>query len=416
MSRVLVVKSDNGSWSIAENDFIMIDFGPVEGTWVNCFGSVSPWKTPLSSEELYFDDTSQWNNPEFEDYNSRATLVRQLGCYPNPYDYGFNVEITEPTSHNPAPVKHLAMGRYSHENSVVMPDEKTVYLSDDGTGGVFFKFVADQPGDLSSGTLYAAKMTQDEGKDPATTGFDIHWMELAHGSNSEIGSWIDEYDGLEPRDYVAGATSYIPDDAEVKAWADREAKDDRAAFLETRKAAAAKGATVEFRHMEGVMINYAAVADHSVPLMYMAMSEVGKTMSDDEGDVRLNENLCGVVYEMPLGQDYNVTRMEPAVAGFGQPICRDQPVRRGRHRQPRQPARAARRPGAHWRGHQTTRKQHAVGLGSDSRGELNRRRRRNLFELMDQASAPTWPRTAASLGHPPRLAGSGRRNRERPRR
>jgi hypothetical protein len=51
--------------------------------------------------------------------------------------------------------------------------------------------------------------------------------------------------------------------------------------------------------------------------MYMAMSEVGKTMSDDEGDVRLNENLCGVVYEMPLGQDYNVTRMEPAVAGFG---------------------------------------------------------------------------------------------------
>jgi uncharacterized protein len=42
--------------------------------------------------------------------------------------------------------------------------------------------------------------------------------------------------------------------------------------------------------MEGVMINYAAVADHSVPLMYTAMSEVGKTMSDDEGDVRLNEN------------------------------------------------------------------------------------------------------------------------------
>jgi uncharacterized protein len=139
MSRVLIVKSDNGSWSIAENDFIMIDFGPVEGTWVNCFGSVSPWKTPLSSEELYFDDTSQWNKLEFEDYNSRATLARQLGCYPNPYDYGFNVEITEPTSHNPAPVKHLAMGRYSHENSVVMPDEKTVYLSDDGTGGVFFK-------------------------------------------------------------------------------------------------------------------------------------------------------------------------------------------------------------------------------------------------------------------------------------
>ena len=27
------------------------------------FGSLSPWGTPLLSEELYFEDTIDWNNP-----------------------------------------------------------------------------------------------------------------------------------------------------------------------------------------------------------------------------------------------------------------------------------------------------------------------------------------------------------------
>ena len=42
----------------------------------------------------------------------------------------------------------------------VMPDKRTVYITDDSTNGMFLKFVADAAGDLSSGRLYAAKMTQ----------------------------------------------------------------------------------------------------------------------------------------------------------------------------------------------------------------------------------------------------------------
>lgn len=34
-----------------------------------------------------------------------------------------------------------------------MPDNKTVYITDDGTNVGFFKFVADKPKDLSSGGL-----------------------------------------------------------------------------------------------------------------------------------------------------------------------------------------------------------------------------------------------------------------------
>jgi secreted PhoX family phosphatase len=313
MSRIKLMKGDDGSWQVDQDDVMMVDFSPVKGTWVNCFGSLSPWNTPLTSEELYFDDTAEWNNPEYEYHDQQLTLAEHVGTYPNPYDYGYIVELTDPTG-SVTPVKHFTMGRYSHENSVVMPDNKTAYLSDDGTGVVFFKFVADEAGDLSAGTLYGAKVTQDEGDDPATVGFDVEWVELAHGDDGTIQGWIREYDGITPDDYQAEGNNYITDE-EIAAWANGEAADDRAAFLESRKAAVAKGATGEFRKMEGVQINYEAAKNGSVPIVYMAMSEVNKTMADDEGAIQLTANDCGVVYAMALDENWNVSRMEPAVAG-----------------------------------------------------------------------------------------------------
>ncbi|MEX5729560.1 secreted PhoX family phosphatase [Rhodovulum iodosum] len=315
MSRVKLARAEDGTWSVDETDAMMLDFSGVHGTWVNCFGTLSPWNTPLTSEELYFDDTAEWNNPEYKYIGDVAGLEEYLGEYPNPYRYGYIVEINNPAG-KPVPTKLFALGRFSHENSVVMPDRKTVYLSDDGTDVVFYKFVADRAGDLSSGTLYAAKMTQmaEPGTAAAEAGFQISWIELAHGSNAEIAGWVAEYDGITQDDFAAGKSSYISD-ADVAAWARGEAADNRAAFLESRKAAKAKGATAEFRKMEGVNINLDAAADGSVPYMYMAMSEVAKGMSDDAGDIQVAENKCGVVYEMRLDRNYNVSMMTPAVAG-----------------------------------------------------------------------------------------------------
>ncbi|WP_150522543.1 alkaline phosphatase PhoX [Roseibium sediminis] len=315
MSRVKLTRADDGKWSTDSRKSSMVDFSGVGGTWINCFGTVSPWVTPLTSEELYFDNTSDWNNPEYKEISDVLDLAKYKGSYPNPYDYGFIVEIKDPAG-RAAPVKHKAMGRYSHENTVVMPDQKTAYLSDDGTGVVFFKFVADRAGDLSSGTLYAAKASQmgEPGADPATTGFQISWIELAHGSNDEIASWVSDYDGISQDNFKAGETSYISDE-EIAAWARGEAADNRVAFLETRKAAAAKGATAEFRKMEGVNINLKGAANGTAPFMYMAMSEVAKTMADDKGDIQLTENKCGVVYRMKLDSNYNVHAMVPAIAG-----------------------------------------------------------------------------------------------------
>lgn len=314
MSRVKMTRAADGTWTVDRSDARMLDFSGVRGTWVNCFGTLSPWGTPLTSEELYFDDTADWNNPYYKYISGPEALEQYLGTYPNPYDYGLIVEITDPAG-AATPVKRRALGRFSHENAVVMPDQRTVYLSDDGLDTVFFKFVADRAGDLSAGTLFAAKATQmgAPGADAASTPLKLEWIELAHGTDTQIDGWVRDYDGISQDDH--GDDSSYLSDADVVAWAEGKATDDRAAFLESRKAAKAKGATAEFRKMEGVNIHYEGARDGSVPYMYMAMSEVTKGMSDSKGDLQLGEARCGVVYQMRLDGAYNVDRMVPVVAG-----------------------------------------------------------------------------------------------------
>lgn len=308
LSRLRVSRPAPGEpWTVerAEN----LDVRGMAGTWRNCFGTRSPWGTPLSAEELYYQHTARWNSPDPGAGVER--LAAYLGAYPNPYRYGYIVEVTEPTSSSPTPVKQFAMGRANHENAVVMADERTAYLTDDGTGTVLFKFVADEPGDLSAGTLYAAKAAQEGSGDLSEVAFRIEWVELAHATRAEVESWIAEYDDVTQADYEAGATSYISD-AEIQAWANGNAPDDRAAFLESRKAAAAAGATAEFRKMEGINARPGAGPGDS---LYVAMSRVSRTMSDDDGDLQAPYNAYGAVYRMPIEQGYDVSYMEPAIVG-----------------------------------------------------------------------------------------------------
>ena len=318
MSRIELTKEESGSW--LTGDVMNVDFTSVLGTLINCFGTLSPWNTPLTSEENYeAENTEQWNNAAYVDGYPSYPDVKNLQTYlgsstlPNPYDYGYIVEITAPTSASPTPVKHFTLGRVAHENSVVMPDWKTVYTTDDGSNKAFYKFVATTAGDLSAGTLYAAKLTQDATSDPAKAGFDIEWVELGSSNNTQIKTWINLYNGITEADYVDGSTSYITQ-AEIDDWAANGTGDDRYAFLETLRAAKAKGATTEFRKMEGVVINYDGVASGAVPYMYVAMSEVSKGMIDTEGGIQLDDSAyCGAVYRFGVQTDFNVNRMEPVV-------------------------------------------------------------------------------------------------------
>lgn len=317
VSRLSLQKAGN-SWIV--NDALNVDFSSVLGTMINCFGSVSPWGTPLTSEENYeAENTVRWNDATYSTGYPNYADVQRIqdylgGTFPNPYDYGYIVEITEPTAAAPVPVKHFTLGRVAHENPIIMPDDKTVYLTDDGGFKGFYKFVADTAGDLSAGTLYAAKVTQDAGvTDSAEAGFDISWIELGSSNNADIETFIRSFDGIDESDYVDGQTNYV-DDADIAAYA-AGTGDVEIAFVETLRAAEAKGATTEFNKMEGININYEGAKDGRVPFMYVAMAEVRGSMADNVGDIQVSENRCGIVYRFPLEADYNVSRMEPVVIG-----------------------------------------------------------------------------------------------------
>jgi len=314
----------------------MLDFSSVNGTWVNCFGTVSPWGTPLTSEELYFDETSDWYNPNYSYFSDPQAIASYLGhptdgsgAWGNPYDYGYIVEIgvdgtVAAADEADVKINKLELlGRFSHENPVVMPDQRTVFLSDDGGSVVFFKFVADSAGDMSSGTLYAAKVTQATGiNSAAEAAFAVEWVELGSGAENVIEAAIRDYDG------TLAEAKLIPD-AEIASYAagNNPYNDDRIAFLESRKTAAALGATAEWNKMEGVNINYglasnwwnSGAANGAQAYMYMAMSDVTGAMSDGAGDIDVEANRCGVVYRMKLIKNadglVDIDKLVPAIAG-----------------------------------------------------------------------------------------------------
>ncbi|MEZ4678032.1 MAG: DUF839 domain-containing protein [Caldilineaceae bacterium] len=175
LSKLYIHQQEDGMWAVVEGE--NVDLMAVGGTWNNCFSSVTPWNTGLTSEEYPFDTIdSEWAD-------NYAAMTDYLGAQANPYDYGYPIEIM-PDSIGSTVVKHYVMGRFSHENSLVLSDGQTVYQSDDGTNRILWKFVASEAGDLSAGTLYAAKITQDGET------LNVEWIELGTGSDDEIAETI----------------------------------------------------------------------------------------------------------------------------------------------------------------------------------------------------------------------------------
>ena len=133
------LRRNGKGWDVIEGE--NVDFESVMGTWNNCNGSVTPWNTGLSSEE-------------YEPVAGKS---------------GWQENVKDMTA------------RLSYEMSVVMKDRKTAYSGDDGTGTILAKFVADEPGKLSAGTLYAAKITQE--KDES---LGIEWLELGRSNDAAV--------------------------------------------------------------------------------------------------------------------------------------------------------------------------------------------------------------------------------------
>ncbi len=352
----------NGQWQADLTNSSMLDLSSIDGGQVLCSGVVTPWGTPLLAEEYFFFNTAVWNHPNQYDadedpgykggnditYIKPKNMMQYLGHMGNPYRYGYLFEINNAagSTDDLEMVKQYATGRLSHETAAIMPDGRTLYMSDDdsakyndkvyntASGGVLFKFVADIKGDLSAGTLYAAKLSQDDTADPHKAGFDVTWVELAHGTNAEIADWIAEYDDVTTDDYVDGQSSYVSND-EIMAWAEGKSgrdingdgtvgsyPDDRPAFLESRRAAAALGATNEWDKLEGVtsMGNNVYVGASALSwTMDKSWGQpdwvTGERDESDGGHIALNKEDCGGVYKATTGNDYNITRLDPYVIG-----------------------------------------------------------------------------------------------------
>ncbi|MBX3102956.1 MAG: DUF839 domain-containing protein [Bacteroidetes bacterium] len=123
-----------------------VDFTAVGGTWNNCLGVQTPWGTVLSSEEY-----EPQSNEDLWEAGMRDTS--QLFGRPAYLNFGWMVEVDVASGRVLG--KRKAMGRFSHEGNLLMPDERTVYMLDDWAPGIFFKFVADTPRDFTAGQLFA---------------------------------------------------------------------------------------------------------------------------------------------------------------------------------------------------------------------------------------------------------------------
>ena len=343
-----------------------IDMSGVDGLWVPCAGSVTPWNTHLGGEEY---------PPEARGFEAMQT-VEELGSYTlpmlrywkldiytdadndgmldlpfadviaagfHPYHHGFPVEVEVAEDGTYSVTKHYSMGRSAIELAKVMPDQRTVYITDDGTNVGLTMFVADAAGDLGAGTLYAMKWYQTNAAGAGSA--DIEWISLGHASDAEVQTLLDSNTGFadifttaapllggnnQPTgDCPDGYTSINAGDWGLECLALVPGMELAASRLETRRYAAMLGATVELRKEEGVTI------DPENHTMFIAMSAVEYGMEDSakngtpnskydiggSNDIRVASNRCGAVYALDLApsmlydSEWVASNWRPLIAG-----------------------------------------------------------------------------------------------------
>lgn len=300
-----------------------IDLRAIRGAWTLCASSLSPWNTHLAGEE-YEPDAASFERRPIEAMNLYLKTPGQTGRAggARAYDYGHIVEVTVRPDGAASAVRHYALGRMSAELAEVLPDERTVYISDDGRDAALFMFVADRPRDLSAGTLYAARWEQVAAGRGGKA--DLRWVRLGHASDAEIRALVDRGIAFSDIFETIDAASYRDKPELTRAFRPvyvfagpgagfkgrqeflklKPGREQAAAFLESRRYAAYLGATTEFAALEGIAHNR---RDHR---LYLALSAVAGGMLDGQNGARPQDHIriagdprdlaCGGVYESPL--------------------------------------------------------------------------------------------------------------------
>jgi secreted PhoX family phosphatase len=317
------LNNKTGVLSPETNTLKFIDQEAEWGGWVHCAGSVTPWNTYLGGEE-YEPDARIIEGQSYRDLDRDERYYKdKVHSYwleniskSSPYHNGWITEV-DIISGNAHFKKHYAMGRFSHELGYVMPDKRTVYLTDDGTNNVLFMFVAKTAENLTEGSLYAAKWNQTSAYNGGSA--TLEWINLGNAKSNDIRPYIATgtvFSDLFFMDSVACkkiAANGKAECLEVKPGMKR-----LASRLESRRYAALKGATHEFRKMEG--FTFDPVRNQA----FLAISELGRGMLNNINDSVIikknyddldgngtpetgnhisinNADYCGAIYSMDVG-------------------------------------------------------------------------------------------------------------------
>ena len=234
-----------------------VDTSSVNGLWITCGASLSPWGTHLSSEEYEPNAFTAATDAQFKAFSKNLYGSETTA---NPYHYGHMPEVTVNPDGTASIKKHYNLGRISHELVQVMPDNRTVFMGDDATNSGYFVFVADKEKDLSSGSLYVAKVGTGFSIDPTAATASLTWIKLGTATSAEIKALADT---LKPTDIMTVSTTDPLDASFTKVNANGKTEwiklkpgmEKAAAFLETHRYASLVGASMGFSKMEGTTVN-----------------------------------------------------------------------------------------------------------------------------------------------------------------
>jgi len=317
----LAQNSTDGSFSV--DSVKQVDFSGVNGLWIPCAGSRSPWNTHLGSEE-YEPDARCEVDPTYAaivggscismEYTARMDAFRVAygEATASPYHYGRVPEVTIANNGSTTVEKWYTLGRLSREKVQMFGDSRTAIQGDDGTYTSLTMFVADSAGDLSAGSLYAAKWNQMSPNGTDGGEAFLSWIKLGHATHADIQAAVAA--GVTFNDLFLTATLPTAGYTEIKTGHEVSKVEylqlkpgnfttgvpiaTLAAFLETRRYAAMLGATTEFEKFEGVAYN---ARDNKA---YTAMARMSKGMevgaTDPVDHIRLKKNSSGGIYELSL--------------------------------------------------------------------------------------------------------------------
>lgn len=144
---------------------VVRQFLSLAGTLRNCAGGPTPWNSWLSCEEI---------------------VMRPNDVYAKAHGYVFEVPASAAIG-RAAPVPIKAMGRFNHEAVAVDPKSGVIYLTEDDSEGLLYRFIPDTPGQLQAGgTLQALAIRGNPSLD--TRNWDTPYISPGEAMETE---WID---------------------------------------------------------------------------------------------------------------------------------------------------------------------------------------------------------------------------------